>query len=263
VPCRDASARWLTTSRGHRARSAVPTCGLRYSPVSQSSYTRPVCGRFALFAMPEDLARHFGASIEDVALPARYNAAPTQTVPVVRTTDGGQQLIPMHWGLIPAWAKDPSIGNRIINARAETVAERPAFRSALKTRRCLVPASGFYEWHARGRAKQAHFTRRADGRLLAFAGLWERWQPAEGPAVESCAILTTPPNAVMAPIHNRMPVILAPENFATWLGEGRAAPDQLTALLRPCADDLLAAYPVSTYVNAPAHDGPEAVAPRP
>jgi putative SOS response-associated peptidase YedK len=220
-----------------------------------------MCGRFALFAMPEDLARHFGVTIEDVALPPRYNVAPTQTAPVVRAADGARQLVPMHWGLIPPWAKDPAMGNRMINARAETVTEKPAFRSAFKARRCLIPASGFYEWQARGRAKQPHYIRRADGGLLAFAGLWERWQPADGEAVESCTILTTTANAVMAPIHKRMPVILDPSDFPAWLGEAPAPPDALAALLRPCPAEALVAYPVSTYVNAPRHDGPEAIAP--
>jgi putative SOS response-associated peptidase YedK len=220
-----------------------------------------MCGRFALFAGPEDLARAFGVTIEDVALPARYNVAPTQTVPVVRASDGRRQLATMHWGLIPPWAKDPSIGTRMINARAETVTEKPAFRVAFRSRRCLIPASGFYEWQARGRAKQPHFIRRADGGLLALAGLWERWQPAEGPAAQSCAILTTTPNAVMAPIHDRMPVILDAGDFSRWLGETPASPDQLAALLRPCPDAALVAYPVSTYVNTPAHDGPEAIQP--
>jgi putative SOS response-associated peptidase YedK len=141
------------------------------------------------------------------------------------------------------------------------VREKPAFRSAFTARRCLIPASGFYEWQARGRAKQPHFIRRADGGLLAFAGLWERWQPAEGPALESCAILTTTANALMAPIHDRMPVILAPTDCAAWLGETPASPDQLAALLMPYSAETLVAHPVSTCVNAPAHDGPEAIAP--
>jgi putative SOS response-associated peptidase YedK len=220
-----------------------------------------MCGRFALFAGPEELAKAFGVTIEDVSLPPRYNVAPTQAVPVVRASDGRRQLVPMHWGLIPPWATDPSLGTRMTNARAETVTEKPAFRVAFRSRRCLIPASGFYEWQARGRAKQPHFIRRADGGLLAFAGLWERWQPAKGDPVESCAVLTTTANAVMAPIHERMPVILDPADYATWLGEAPAAPDALGSLLRPCSAERLVAYPVSTYVNAPAHDGPEAIAP--
>jgi putative SOS response-associated peptidase YedK len=220
-----------------------------------------MCGRFALFAMPEDLARHFGVTIEDVPLPPRYNIAPTQAVHVVRASDGGRQLAPMHWGLIPPRAKDAAMGSRMINARAETVQGKPAFRVAFRSRRCVIPVSGFYEWQARGRGKPPHFIRPAARGLLAFAGLWERWQPAEGAPVESCAILTTTANAVMARVHDRMPVILDPAAFATWLGEVPAPADQLAALLRPCADDLLLAYPVSTSVNAPAHDGPEAIQP--
>jgi putative SOS response-associated peptidase YedK len=215
-----------------------------------------MCGRFALFAMPEDLARHFGVSIEDVALPPRYNVAPTQAVPVVRAHDGRRQLVPAHWGLIPAWAKEAAMGSRIINARAETVSEKPAFRVAFRSRRCLIPASGFYEWQARGRGKVPHFIRRADGGLLALAGLWERWQPAEGEPVESCAILTTTANAVMAPIHERMPVILDPSDFPAWLGEGEAGADALRALLRPYPAEPMNAYPVTRYVNHPEHDDP-------
>jgi putative SOS response-associated peptidase YedK len=220
-----------------------------------------MCGRFALFAGPEELAKAFGVTIEDVALPPRYNIAPAQTVSVVRTTDGRRQIAPAHWGLIPAWAKEAAMGSRMINARAETVTEKPAFRVAFRSRRCVIPASGFYEWAGTGRAKQPHFIRRADGGLLAFAGLWERWQPAAGSAVESCAILTTSANDLMAPIHERMPVILDPADYGAWLGETPGSPDRLAALLRPCAEDVLVAFPVSTYVNAPAHDSPEAIAP--
>jgi putative SOS response-associated peptidase YedK len=137
----------------------------------------------------------------------------------------------------------------------------PSGPAAFKARRCLIPASGFYEWEARGRGRPPHFIQPAARGLLAFAGLWERWQPTEGPAVESCAILTTTANATMAPIHERMPVILDPGDFPTWLGETPASPDQLAALLTPCPAEALVAYPVSTYVNAPAHDGPEAIAP--
>jgi putative SOS response-associated peptidase YedK len=222
-----------------------------------------MCGRFALFAGPEELAKAFGVTIEDVTLPPRYNIAPAQAVPVVRTTDGRRQLVPAHWGLIPAWAKEAAMGSRMINARAETVTEKPAFRVAFRSRRCLIPASGFYEWQARGRGKVPHFIRRADGGLLAFAGLWERWTPAEGEPVESCAILTTTANAVMAPIHERMPVILDPGDFPAWLGETAAAPADVAALLRPFTDGRLVAVPVSTYVNNPAHDGPQTIEPDP
>ncbi len=223
-----------------------------------------MCGRFALFVGPEDLAKHFGVTIEDMEIEPRYNISPTQDVPTIRNrSDDGREVARVHWGLIPFWAKDAKIGNRMINARANTAPEKPAFRAALKSRRCLIPASGFYEWRATGGTnKQPYYVHAKDGAPLAFAGLWERWRPNENEApVESCAILTTDANATMAPIHDRMPVVLEPADYAMWLGEVQASADEPRALLRPAPNDRLVAEPVSTAVNSPRHDMPDCVTP--
>ena len=193
-------------------------------------------------------------------LPARYNVAPSQDVPIVRLNRErtGRELALVRWGLIPYWAKDPAIGNKLINARAESVATRPAFREAFQRRRCLVPANGFYEWEKRGRARQPWLIRARGGGLLAFAGVWERWRPPEGEPVHSCAIITGPPNALAGRFHDRMPVILSSDEFEAWL---RAEPDEALGLLGPCPDDWLEAFPVSPRVNSPDNDDPELIEP--
>ncbi len=227
-------------------------------------YGDAMCGRFALFFSPEGLAKHFGVTIEVVTAPDRYNIPPTHSVLIVRhPAEAARQAAHVRWGLIPLWAKDPTIGNKMFNARAESAPEKLAFRSAFKARRCLIPASGFYEWaKTGGRRKQPFFVHARDGAPLAFAGLWERWRPGEDePPVESCTILTTDANATMAPIHDRMPVILAPADYATWLGEVAASTAELRALLRPAAPARLIAEPVSIAVNRPGHDGPDCIAP--
>jgi putative SOS response-associated peptidase YedK len=166
----------------------------------------------------------------------------------------------VRWGLIPSWADDASIGNRLINARAETAAEKPSFRSAFKHRRCLIPTSGFYEWQKVGTKKQPHYIRRPDEVPFAFAGLWERWEKG-GEPIESCTILTTEANGMMRPIHDRMPVILGPEAWGQWLDPEGKESLPLKPLLRPYPDDWLTAYPVSTRVNNPKYDAPACVAP--
>jgi putative SOS response-associated peptidase YedK len=207
-----------------------------------------MCGRYALHASPEVVALQFGLASVPAFAP-RYNIAPAAPVLVVRT-DGAAML---KWGLVPRWARDPSMGARLNNARAETVAEKPSFREAFRRRRCLIPASGFYEWKLEGKLKQPYYIHPAAGELLAFAGLWERWE-GPGGALETCAIITTEPNAVMAPIHERMPVIVAPADYGRWL----AGAD---GLLRPCPPEAIAAHPVSRAVNRAANDGPDLLLP--
>jgi len=197
-------------------------------------------------------------------LPPRYNIAPSQPVAVVRrrpqSGDDQRQLVLMRWGLIPSWATDPAIGNRLANARSESVLEKPAFRAAMRRRRCLIPADGFYEWKKNGRNKQPYLIGLRDGRLFAFAGLWEAWEGADHSYVESCTILTTTPNELMAPIHDRMPVILPAEAYGPWL-DPAVPPAEVLAWLRPLPADQMTAYPVSTLVNNPRNDRPECVAP--
>jgi putative SOS response-associated peptidase YedK len=167
----------------------------------------------------------------------------------------------LRWGLVPPWAEDQKIGNRLINARAETAAGKPSFRAAFKRRRCLVPADGFYEWQKVGRAKQPYYIRLKDGAPFAFAGLWEHWQGADGEIIESCTLLTTEANDLMRPIHERMPVMLKPEDFGRWLDRDAPAGKALAALLCPYPAEAMTAYPVSAHVNNPRNDGPACVAP--
>ncbi len=191
-------------------------------------------------------------------LKPRFNIAPTQPVPVVRMTpqqaEPQRQFIFLHWGLVPSWADDPAIGNRMINARAETAADKPSFRTALRRRRCLVVADGFYEWQRQGKRRQPMFIHLRDDRLLAFAGLWESWEGARHSALESCTILTTEANDVVRPIHDRMPVIVAPEDYARWLDPAVQKPEPILPLLRPYPSESMEAYPVSMRVNSPTRD---------
>ena len=206
-------------------------------------------------------ARLFGFVTDDVPeqLP-RYNIAPTQLVAVVRLDDGQRVIKPLRWGLIPSWAKDARIGNSLINARSETVAEKPAFRAAFKKQRCLIPTTGFYEWVATGgKKKQPLHIGMIDGRPFALAGLWERWSDAEGAVVESCTILTTTANDLMRPFHDRMPVILAPADYGTWL-DPQTPIEALQALLRPYPAEGMVAVPVGSYVSNPRHEGPQCLA---
>lgn len=192
-------------------------------------------------------------------LPLRFNVAPTQPVGVVLPTAAGRRFTLMRWGLIPFWAEDPKIGSRLINARADTVATKPAFRAAFKERRCLVVADGFYEWQASDGKKQPFLIHKADDRPFAFAGLWERWRGPDGSPIETCAIITTDANDLMRPLHLRMPVILRPDDYDRWM-EAKA-PEGLQSLLRPYPGRDLVATPVSTRVNNARNDGPECAAP--
>jgi putative SOS response-associated peptidase YedK len=215
-----------------------------------------MCGRYVLTVPGDLLASAFG--LEEVPeLAPRYNVAPGQSVPIVRATEGGRrELAFARWGLIPHWAKEAAIGNRLINARADGVADKPSFRDSFRRRRCLIPADGFYEWQKVGNRKQPWLLRGADGAPLAFAGLWSSWtDPATSRPVETCAIVTTEPNELAATVHDRMPVILLEPARATWL-DPRSDRDGLLALLVPCPAASMVAYPVSTRVNAPSNDDP-------
>ena len=215
-----------------------------------------MCGRFTMATPGAVIAEVFGLNTVPELAP-RYNIAPTQDVAAVRNEAAGRTCVLLRWGLIPGWAGDAAIGNRLINARAETLAEKPAFRAALRSRRCLVLADGFYEWQRLGGRKQPHLVRFRDGRPFAFAGLWESWHGEGEQAVESCTIVTTAANAVVAPIHDRMPVILDEAGITAWLDAGIREPAALTGLLAPSPADAMEAFPVGTLVNNPANDVPQ------
>jgi len=223
-----------------------------------------MCGRFTLFESDKILSKEFGVSGFPPLSP-RYNIAPSQPVAAVRAAraGAGRELALLRWGLIPSWSKDPAIGNRLINARAETAREKPSFRNAFRRHRCLIPASGFYEWRRQERGKQPYFVRMRDGRPFAFAGLWDRWESTEEGAIETCTILTTAPNAVLAPIHDRMPVILPPAEYARWLDPSLRDTDSLAPLLVPFPPEDMLAFPVSPRVNPPATDDVKCIAPLP
>ena len=219
-----------------------------------------MCGRFSLAATGEEVAAHYQLPEVPYVVP-RYNVAPTQPVAAVRLDQAGaRELTFFQWGLIPSWAKDPAMGSKMINARAETAAEKPAYRAAFKRRRCLLPATGFYEWHQLDGRKQPRYIHPTDDKLMSLAGLWEIWQSPDGGLLETCTILTTTPNSLMESIHNRMPVVVDPLDDGAWL-DPETATDQLQHLLRPYADDRLAAYPVSTAVNRPQNDSEACIAP--
>ncbi len=219
-----------------------------------------MCGRFVLFASPDMLQAGFDLAAPPAGLAPRYNIAPTQPVAVI--PNKGERTIEMFtWGLIPSWAKDRSIGSRMINARAETLAEKPAFRAAFRKRRCLIVANGFYEWKKEGTGKTPMFIRLASQRPFAFAGLWEYWQPPGVEPVLSCTIITTDANALVSPIHDRMPVILPASAYDLWLDPEPREPAELMALLHPFEDEPLEAIAVSRLVNSPANEGPTLVEP--
>ncbi len=216
-----------------------------------------MCGRYELHSNPAAIALAFGlAQPPDVA--PRYNIAPTDDVPIVRIgNDGERELVRMRWGLVPRWAKDPSIGARMINARGETLAEKQSFRTGYRRHRCLLPADGFYEWRpaahgaGSGERRQPQHIGMADGALFGLAGIYERWLSEEGEVLDSCAIVTTEANALLMPIHDRMPVIIAPEHYARWLDPANA---EVADLIAPYPADAMAYRPVSTRVNSVRHD---------
>ncbi len=220
-----------------------------------------MCGRFSQGLAGDTIAKAFQlAEVPDWQ--PRYNIAPTQTIPaIVATQNGDRHFKPLRWGLIPSWSKDPAIGAKLINARSETVAEKPSFRSAFKQHRCLILADGFYEWRKQSGKKQPFYFRLTDGSLFAFAGLWERWQAPEGDVLETCTILTTEANQVVAQVHDRMPVILAPDRYDQWLDPTLQQSEPLQALLRPYEAERMSAYPVSLSVNSPWNDTPDCITP--
>ena len=215
-----------------------------------------MCGRFTRKENFQQMAEILGLKALPPLSP-RYNIAPSQLVACIRTNleTKDREWCTLQWGLVPSWAKDPSIGNKLINARGETVADKPSFRQAFKQQRCLVLADGFYEWKREGKTKQPYYIRLKNGRPFAFAGLWERWEK-EAPALETCALITTGPNTLMEPIHNRMPVILPESAYGSWLDLSLQNPIYLTGLLQPYAAEGMEAYPVSPLVNNPRNDSP-------
>ena len=223
-----------------------------------------MCGRFTLFEADKILSKEFGVSGIPTLSP-RYNIAPSQPVTAVRATftGSGRELALLRWGLIPSWSKDPAIGNRLINARAETASEKPSFRNAFRRHRCLIPASGFYEWRRQELGKQPYFVRMRDERLFSFAGLWDRWESPDKGVIETCTILTTVANAVLAPIHDRMPVILPPREYDRWLDPALRDPDALAPLLVPFPPEEMLAFPVSPRVNTPTVDDEKCISPLP
>lgn len=221
-----------------------------------------MCGRFTQFHSAQAIAKAFQLA-EVPELAPHYNIAPTQAIATVLQTapQATRQLRFLRWGLIPSWSKDPAIGARLINARAETVAEKPSFRSAFRHRRCLIPADGFYEWQRQNGQKQPFYFHLQDHQPFAFAGLWEQWQSPEGEAVETCTILTTEANELLEPVHDRMPVILPPDDYDTWLDPALQTANQLQSLLRPYPSDQMLAYPVGRAVNRTSFDDPDCIQP--
>jgi putative SOS response-associated peptidase YedK len=219
-----------------------------------------MCGRFALTASVEAVQAAFELTSIPAGIAARYNIAPTQPVAVI-TNQNPRELTFHKWGLVPSWSKDPTMGSRLINARSETAAEKPSFRTSFRRRRCIIPADGFFEWQAQAGGKTPMFIHLVGRPVFAIAGLWDIWQSPDGGELHTCAILTTAANAFMQPIHDRMPVILKPEDYALWLSGDEQPLPALQALMQPCDPAAMSAYPVSKAVNRPGYDAPDVIAP--
>ena len=219
-----------------------------------------MCGRFVFYSDPQFMREQYGFDEGPIEFPPQYNIAPTQQVVTV-TNDGTRRAEFMRWGLVPFWAKDLKIGNRMINAVGETLATKPAFRAAFKKRRCLILANGFFEWRKDGESKIPNYIFLKSRETFAFAGLWETWKSPEGETVKSCTIVTTRPNEFIEPIHNRMPVILSEETEALWLDPMTEDPNILQPLLQPSPVEQMESYQVSTFVNSPRNQGPECIKP--
>ena len=235
-----------------------------------------MCGRFVSSSSADAISKFFGASFEGEALPANFNVAPTQDVLAVLADAGGERSVQaFHWGLVPSWAKDTKIGSKMINARSETIAEKPAFKGLFKKHRLLIPMDGFYEWQqgveggpltkAGKPLKQPMFIHRADGDLLAVAGLWATWRDRalgpDAPWLQSCTVITTAANDTMTPVHNRMPVILPANRWGEWLDPTNGDLSALQSLLIPAANDVLTMHAVSTEVNNARNTGPQLIEP--
>lgn len=228
-----------------------------------------MCGRFTLKTPAKALAEHFGLSLgvaqQGLLFQPRYNIAPTQNVSVVRAgADGQREAVSLRWGLVPSWSKDGPSGRPLINARSETVADKPSFRSAYRRRRCLIPADGFFEWQTSGKRKQPFYIRQPSEEPMSFAGLWEIWDGTKigMGQIESCVVLTTAANNTVAQLHDRMPVILSPDDYDCWLDPAVKEQDQMdaiNALLQPATDQFLTFDPVTTFVNKAMNEGPECV----
>jgi putative SOS response-associated peptidase YedK len=219
-----------------------------------------MCGRFTLTTDLDQLEERFSFHTANLAFKPHYNIAPSQQIlAVIGAEERRAELL--RWGLIPSWAKDPSMGDRMINARAETVAEKPSFRRALQKRRCLILADGFYEWKKEGKKKTPMYITLKSHEPFGFAGLWETWKSPDGEAIHSCTIITTTPNALMEPIHNRMPVILTHDAEARWLNRTIEDPERLLPFLAPYSADAMEAYAVSSAVNSPRNDAAECIQP--
>lgn len=217
-----------------------------------------MCGRFVLTANPEAIQNAFDLTSVPASLEPRYNIAPTQPVAVI-TNENPHELTFHKWGLIPSWSKDMSAASKMMNARGETIAEKPSFRTAFRRRRCILPADGFYEWQAQDGGKVPLFIHLEGRKLFGLAGLWEIWNSPEGDEIRSCTIITTEANDFMKPIHNRMPVILSKSDYALWLSPNEVPMPELQSLVKPYEGDDLTAYPVSKMVNRPVIDAPELI----
>jgi putative SOS response-associated peptidase YedK len=219
-----------------------------------------MCGRYAILSAPEAIRALF-AFQERPHFPPRYNVAPSQPIPIVRLNEGQRQFALVRWGLIPAWVKDPRAFSLLIIARGESVNDKVAFRNAMRRRRCLIPADGFYEWKREGNRTRPYFVRRRDRKPLAFAGLWETWIGPNGEEMESAAVVTTAANRTVAAVHDRMPVIVPPEAFDFWLDCTKVDAQTASALIAPAPENLLEVYEVSPAVNRTANDSPTLVEP--
>ncbi|MES9991681.1 MAG: SOS response-associated peptidase [Candidatus Thiodiazotropha sp.] len=219
-----------------------------------------MCGRFYLDISAEEMLEYFGLPFVPQLSP-HYNIAPSQQIAAIKSGENNREFVWLHWGLIPSWAKDRKFGYRTINARAETIETKPSFRAAFKYRRCLIPASGFYEWKSTNQGKQPYCIRPNSSKPFAFAGLYEHWEGREGEKINSCTIIVTEAKGEVATIHDRMPVILSPDNFGAWLDRDTRDPQILKPLLLPHEFEEIELYPVSRSVNSPKNDTPDNIKP--